>query len=86
MKSIFDYTTMTIDWENHQYPFKEIELENQSAYILISTMQLEQQLLNHDGLPKNGEAAWLDNQICFYVDTPQQLNLPAKAIIDMIYG
>ena len=85
MKATFDYHTMTIDWEDHRYPFTEIESDDNASYVIISTMQLEQQLLNSDGLPKNSEAEWLDNKICFYVETPQQLNLPAKTIMNMIY-
>lgn len=81
----FDFNKMIVNWEGNQYPFRELVFEDASFCTFVSVAALESKLINDNGEPVNRKAEWLDNQIVFYVDSVDQLNLSNNDLYNLVY-
>ena len=82
----FDYHTMQINWQGKQYPFREIDLEDEQRYVLVSVMDLERVLLDANDIPIDKRAEWVDNKIAYYFESEEELNQSDKVLLNIIYG
>ena len=41
MMETFDFHSMQINWRGKQYPFREIDMEDDQYYVLVSVVDLE---------------------------------------------
>ena len=81
----FDFDKMVINWDGSQYPFRELSFTNAPFYTFVSIVALERKLLNFYGEPVNSIAEWIDNQISYYFDSTDYLNLNNNDLYNFIY-
>ena len=72
------------EYNGKLYPY--ILLATNDYLIRISTISLENVLLDADDMPKNGEATKIDNLFAFYVDNITEFKLPDDVLLKRIYG
>ena len=72
------------EYNGKLYPY--ILLDTDDSLIRISTISLENVLLDADDMPKNGEATKIDNLFAFYVDNITEFKLPDDVLLKWIYG
>lgn len=72
------------EYNGKLYPY--ILLATYDSLIRIGAISLENVLLDADDMPKNGEAAKIDNLFAFYVDNITEFKLPDDVLLKRIYG
>ena len=83
---IFDYDTNTIFFQGKSYPFRVLTVRDFSYDIIVSTIDLERQLVTEDGEPFSPLSEWLDNHITFYFDTDDDLLKDNEILVKQIYS
>ena len=81
----FEFDKMVVNWDGCQYPFRELIYSNAPYYTFVSVKELECKLLDKNGIAVNVFAEWIDNQIAYYVDSVEQLNLSNIDLYNLIY-
>ena len=59
MIETFDFHSMQINWRGKQYPFREIDMEDDQYYVLVSVVDLERVLLGANDMPVDKSAEYL---------------------------
>ena len=78
-REIFEF-----EYNGKLYPY--ILLDTDDFVIRIGTISLENELLDADDMPKNGEATKIDNLFAFYVDNITEFQLHDDVLLKRIYG
>ena len=86
MIETFDFHSMQINWRGKQYPFREIDMEDDQYYVLVSVVDLERVLLGANDMPVDKSAEWVDNKIAYYFESEEELNQSDKVLLNIIYG
>ena len=86
MMETFDFHSMQINWRGKQYPFREIDMEDDQYYVLVSVVDLERVLLGANDMPVDKSAEWVDNKIAYYFESEEELNQSDKVLLNIIYG
>lgn len=85
MMETFDFHTMRINWKGKQYPFREVDLEDEQSHVMVSVVDLERVLLGADDIPVDKSSEWLDNRIAYYFESEESLHQSDKVLLDIIY-
>ena len=72
------------EYNGKLYPY--ILLDTDDFVIRIGTISLENELLDADDIPKNGEATKIDYLFAFYVDNDAELHFQEDILLKRIYG
>lgn len=75
---------LEFEYNGKLYPY--ILLATDDFSIRIGTISLENDLVDANGIPKNGESSKIDNLFAFYVDNSTELQLPDNVLLKRIYG
>ncbi len=86
MMETFDFHSMQINWRGKQYPFREIDMEDEQCYVLVSVVDLERVLLGANDIPVDKRAEWVDNKIAYYFESEECLHQSDKVLLNIIYG
>lgn len=86
MIETFDFHSMQINWKGKQYPFREIDMEDDQYYVLVSVVDLERVLLGANDMPVDKSAEWVDNKIAYYFESEEDLHQSDQVMLNIIYG
>ena len=85
MIETFDFHSMQINWRGKQYPFREIDMEDDQYYVLVSVVDLERVLLGANDMPVDKSAEWVDNKIAYYFESEEDLHQSDQVLLNIIY-
>lgn len=66
--NVINYQCNTIEYKGVDYPFRLVWFDEYNAEMMISTVNLNNELFSSKGMWSDSTAEHIDNKIIFYVD------------------